>query len=233
MKKIIVCLTLCLAAHSNGQEKNFIDKPFMEVTGSADTLVVPNQIFIEVLLSESDTRGKESVEDLEQKMLIVLRKIGIDTQKKVAVIDLMSNYKKYFLKEKDVLKTKSYAIEVHDANSAFNVFLALEEINISNVSIDRISHSEASKIQLKINANAMKNALEIAQSYTQPLHQKIGPALFIGNYNSVIQSLSGRISGVKIRGNVSLNEYEKAYTEPIQFEKIKISSSIAVKFALE
>ena len=47
------------------QTKNFIDQPYIEVAGSADTLVTPDEIFIRINISEKDTKNKVSVEALE------------------------------------------------------------------------------------------------------------------------------------------------------------------------
>jgi len=46
--------------------------------------------------------------------------------------------------------------------------------------------------------------------------------------------LQGSVSGVRIRGYSSSYETEsKGYISPIEFEKIKISSDIGVRFSIE
>jgi hypothetical protein len=46
---------------------------------------------------------------------------------------MTSAYKKYFLKRKNVLKSKLYTLEVYDAMTAGKVFIGLENGGISNV----------------------------------------------------------------------------------------------------
>lgn len=75
---LCVLLTLSVAA----QQKNFIDLPYLEVIGEADTLVVPDQIFLNISLSEKDTKNKITLEELENKMMGALSKLGIDLEKK-------------------------------------------------------------------------------------------------------------------------------------------------------
>lgn len=218
------------------QEKNFIDQPYLEVQGKADTLVTPNRIYIDVLISEKDTKGKKSVEDLESEMLTKLKSLGIDTEKNVSMQDMMSNFKKFFLKQTDIQKAKSYSILVYDAKTTAKVFIGLEEVGISNLRIDKLEHSEENKIQLIINSKAMENAKANAASFTKQLGQKVGKAIYVGNVNNIVNGLAGSAAGIRIRGAASINKYEmqsQDYNTNIEFEKIKISSEIGVRFALE
>ena len=98
-----------------GQTKNFIDQPYLETTAMVDTLVKPDIIYLDILLRESDNRNRESVEELEIKMASKLVSLGIDLKKQLSLSDLGSNFKKYFLKQKDVLKSKAYQLKVFDA----------------------------------------------------------------------------------------------------------------------
>jgi len=235
MKKIILLTVLFIGVSAFSQEKNFIDKPYLEVQGKADTLVIPNRIYIDVLISEKDTKGKKSVEDLESEMLTKLKSLGIDTDKNVTMQDMMSNFKKFFLKQTDIQKAKSFSILVYDAKTTAKVFIGLEEINISNVRIDKLEYSEEDKLQLIVNAKAMENAKANAVSFSKPLGQNIGKALFITQNKNL--AYRGNANQIRIRGasTVSANYEIKSldYNTNIEFEKIKISSEISVCFALE
>ncbi|MBE7178286.1 MAG: hypothetical protein INR69_17935 [Mucilaginibacter polytrichastri] len=71
MKKIFILTFTFFCLVKSGvlaQPKNFIDMPYVEVTGSADSLVTPNEIYIKIILSEKDSRDKNPLEDLENKM---------------------------------------------------------------------------------------------------------------------------------------------------------------------
>ncbi|WP_288982828.1 SIMPL domain-containing protein [uncultured Flavobacterium sp.] len=233
MKQLTQILILFFSMTATCQEKNFIDKPYIEVEGKSDTLVTPNRIYIDVLITEKDTKGKKSVEDLEKEMFTKLQVIGIDVKKDVFMKDMLSTFKKYFLKSTDIQKSKSYSILVFDATQTTKVFIGLEEIGISNVNIEKTEHSESEKIQLKINSKAIENAKATAESYLNPLNQKVGKAIFIGHINTT-NMLQGNVSGVLIRGNRSLYEQEsKGYISPIEFEKIKISSNVGVRFSID
>jgi uncharacterized protein YggE len=232
MKKILSLTTLFISVAAFSQEKNFIDKPYLEVQGKADTLVTPNRIYIDVLISEKDTKGKKSVEDLESEMLTKLKSLGIDTEKNVTMQDMVSNYKKYFLKQTDIQKAKSYSILVYEAKSAAKVFIGLEEVGISNVGINKLEHADEKKLKLIMNSKSIENAKANALSFTKPLGQKVGNAIFIGSFNNAGSGYIGSLEEIAISTR-RYDQQSKNYDTNIEFQKIKISSEVLARFSLE
>ena len=122
MKTIgLALLFTLLTFQTYSQTKNFIDQPYLETTATVDTLVVPDRIYLSILISEADTKGKISVEELENRMNSKLIALGIDTKKQLSLTDAATNFKNYFLRGKDVLKNKSYTLLVYDAVTAGKV----------------------------------------------------------------------------------------------------------------
>jgi uncharacterized protein len=215
------------------QTKNFIDQPYIEVSGSADTLVTPNEIFIRILLSEKDTRDRVSIEELEQKMVAALKGLGLDIEKDLTTADMVSNFKFYLLKSKDVIKTKLYTLKVKDAVTASQVFMKLEELGISNTSIDRVDHSDLENIRNIMRTNAIANAKARAIALTKPLNQSVGLAIHISDAENYNQQLQGRVAGIQIRGATTLQNDSYKDLPKIDFEKIKVTANINAKFILK
>lgn len=224
MRRILVTtgLVIAIATTVIGQTKNFIDQPYIEVTGSADTLVTPNQIFINIIISEKDSRDKISVEEQELKMVESLMSLNINTEKDLTASDMLSNFKSYFLKEKEVLKTKEYTLKVYDASTASKVFIELEAIGISNTSIEKTDHTDYESIKNECRTKAIVNAYNKAIALTKPLSQSPGNAIHVSdNENlralSLDQALQGRIAGLdvgQVRGQ------SKSEVPNIEFKKI-------------
>jgi hypothetical protein len=105
------------------QTKNFIDQPYLETTAKVDSLVKPDRIYLSILIQEKEDRDKTSVETQEQLLADVLENLNIDLKKQLKIKDLASNYKKYFLKKKSVLKSKAYELVVYDENLKKQQFL--------------------------------------------------------------------------------------------------------------
>lgn len=230
MKQINLTLffiALVFAGHA--QMKSFIDQPYVEVAGSADTLVTPDEIYIKINISEKDTKNKTSVEELERKMFDALKAMGIDVEKNLTTSDLSSNFKTYFLKSKDIMKSKDYMLKVKDAVTATKVFIKLEDLGISNSSIDHVDYSKMEEMKNIMRTKAIENAKLRAIALTKPLQQGIGPAIFISD-NEVypIRPLARE---------AKLNLYEasdSAQALPqIDFEKIEVSSNVNAKFILK
>ena len=217
------------------QTKNFLDQPYIEVTGSADSLITPNEIFIKIIISERDTKDRISIQELEGKMISTLKELGIDIEKDLTTNDMSSNFKYYLLKSKDILKSKQYILKVIDATTASKVFVQLEEIGISNTSIDRIDHSELEVLKNTMRTKAVQNAKTRAVALTQPLNQIVGPAVHIidiENYNNVNMS-QGQLSEVVVVGYSVARKNKEAELPKIEFKKILVATNVNVKFVLK
>lgn len=57
-KTIVLAAALLIAAGASAQEKNFLDKPYIEVTGKADMEVTPDEIYVRIVINKRTTRGK-------------------------------------------------------------------------------------------------------------------------------------------------------------------------------
>lgn len=233
-KKPFLFLTIFgvfLSVSALAQPKNFIDQPYLEVSGYADTLVVPDKIFLKIILSEKDTKDKIPLEEQENKMLAGLRNLGINTEKDLSVSDLASNYKVYLLKQKGILKTKEYLLHLASANTVTKVFITLEELGIANVSVAYVSHSAMEQLQNLCRAKAVLNARNKALALTKPLSQSIGNAIHIEEPTPV-SALQGKVAGISLSER---NNYDKeTYEVPsIDFEKIIVSATVNVVFTLK
>lgn len=216
------------------QTKNFLDQPYLEVAGNADTLLTPNEIYIKIIITEKDTRDRISVEDQELKMYNALKALGIDVEKNLTTSDMSSNFKFYLLRSKDVMKSKQYILRVSDAVTASKVFIELENLGISNTSIERVDHSDLESIRNLLRSKAVENARTSAIALTEPLKQTVGPAIHIADNEVYSNSnqLQGRLDGVVVVA-YGIKKNAGAELPKIEFEKIKVASNINVKFMLK
>ena len=229
-------LLLLLMSFCGFSQKTFIDQPYLETTGKVDTLVVPDKIYLNILIAEKDTKGKMSIDQLETKLFSKLSQMGIDIKTQLSVKDLSSNFKKYFLREQDVLKAKQFSLLVYNADTAGKVFEKLEEENISNVSVSKTEYSKLEQLKLNLKELAVKKAKLNAQSLLKPLNQKLGNVIFISDADTnIFNSLQGRVSGITVRGTTSANAGSTSFmNQPeIEFEKLRVETSVIVKFKIE
>jgi uncharacterized protein YggE len=235
MKKIFLIAVLFTAsAVVKAQTKNFIDQPYLETQATVDTLVTPDRIHVAIVLDEADSRNKKSTERLEADMIKVLKALQINIDKQLTVADFDSDYRKYFLGSNKVLKVKVYHLIVNNAFTLSKVFTGLEKEGISNVSVTKTEYSQKEALLLSLKGKAILQAASSAKSLIQPLGQKLGKALWISDqtpYNvnaGYIQTLSGQPganSEIQLIGNAKITN--------INFQDLKFSTTVSVKFAIQ
>jgi len=232
MKKILPLILFVVIANGFSQTKNFIDQPYIETMSKVDTLVTPDKIFMNIIITEQDTKGKISVEELESKMETVLKSLSINTKKNLTLNDLASNFKKYFLRRQDVLKSKSYTLILKDAITAGKVIIALENLKISNVTIGKTEYSAIEELKLTLKSRAVLKAKKQAQFMAEPLGQKVGSPIFISDLSGSSIYRSNRAENNMFLAKVSSSEKDFTPAD-ISFEKIKVESIISIKFKIE
>ncbi len=232
MKKLIlIFLTFIGLTTAGAQTKNFIDQPYIETNAKVDTSVTPDKIWLSITITEKDTKGKISVEKQENQMAKVLESLGVDIKKQLKLTDLSSNFKKYFLRSRDVLKSKSYSLVVYDALTAGKVIQGLEKKEIANVELEKVEYSDLKDLKLKLKSKAVLQAKKNAEAMVKPLGQKVGSAIYISDGSTYsINYAKGRS-----RMQVSYAAAPVPDEQPIavDFEKIKVVSQVSVKFKLE
>lgn len=201
----------------------------IQVTGRAEQEVVPNEIYMRIVLDENNTKGKITVEQQERQMVDILQKMGLKTDKVLSLEDMSSSFKEYWMKKNQALTVKSYQLKLHDAATVSKVVAALEAAGISNTDIIRVAHSQIKALQAQTRSDAVRNAQELAQSLAQAVGQSAGRAVFIADYNNDMVSEARTLYSAKASGA----NYDSAPMPDIEFKTIKISYSVQVKFELK
>jgi len=236
MKKSFLIFVMFFVWNLFSAQKNFLDQPYIEVSASVDTLVVPDRIYVSITLNEADSKNKKSVEEQEKQLETILKKLKINTDKDLSVLGYSSDFKKYFLKGQNILKTKKYSLLVRDAYTLGNVIISLEEAGISNTEVEKVEYSKSKELLLELKSEAVKKSRITADKLVKPLNQKAGKALYISDTNY------GGIGDYELTTNeiFSLQEmdYKKEsaseeFLRKLDFQKIKFSTTVYVKYQLD
>jgi len=236
MKKSFLIFVMFFVWNLFSAQKNFLDQPYIEVSASVDTLVVPDRIYVSITLNEADSKNKKSVEEQEKQLETILKKLKINTDKDLSVLGYSSDFKKYFLKGQNILKTKKYSLLVRDAYTLGNVIISLEEAGISNTEVEKVEYSKSKELLLELKSEAVKRSRITADKLVKPLNQKAGKALYISDTNY------GGIGDYELTTNeiFSLQEmdYKKGsaseeFLRKLDFQKIKFSTTVYVKYQLD
>ncbi|WP_044107236.1 SIMPL domain-containing protein [Anaerophaga thermohalophila] len=233
---LIILAAFSLTSFSQIGQKNFIDQNYIEVSGKAEMEIIPNEIYLKIIIDEKDLKNKSSLDETEKLMIKKLKDIDIDVSKNLAIKDMVSNFRNYWIIGSTINAKKEYQLMVNNATTAGRVFQELEKIGISNISIEKIDHSDIQKFKNEVKINAIKAAKEKAGSLSDAIGQKIGKAIFIQEFNPFMHdTFQGKSAGMS---NIVVRAYghsgkSAAQPEPeIEFEKIKLEYSILARFEL-
>jgi uncharacterized protein YggE len=210
------------------QAENHI--PYIETNAKADSLVIPDEIYLSIQLREQDEKNKVSVEQLEKRMFEALQQLDMDIEKQLKLADLSSNIKTYFLRRKDIKKSKRFELKLHDATTAGRVLAALEEKGISNVQLSKTDYSKLEELKLHLLSKAVDKAKKRAQAMAKPLRQQVAEAIFISDSHS--GSVGYRRNALDEVVMFSMAEADAAPVPDIQFKPQKIQVSVQIRFRL-
>ncbi|WP_298995328.1 SIMPL domain-containing protein [Flagellimonas sp. S174] len=231
MKKLAFLLVVSIISISAfAQTKSFLDVPYLETSARVDTLVTPDKIYLSITITEKDSKGRKSVEEQENKMAQAFRSLGINLDKQLFIKDLSSNFKKYFLRQKDVLKSKSFSLLVYSGKQAGDALAALERLKIANTYLEKTEYSKMDALELELKSKAVKKAKKKADALTAPLNQKVGNAIHIVDSSQPYYPRTYARQKINVYAEAAVAQSPEPLD--VDFEQIKVETSVNVKFAL-
>lgn len=233
MKKIALIVASSLmvlgVASTNLQAQDFLTKHYIEVTGKAHKEVVPDRIYMTITINEKDYKNTP-LATVEKNMMEQLKKVGIDVKKNLFVKDMASNFKHYFLLKSDARLMKQYQLLTTSAMQAGEVILALEAIGVSEVAIEKVECSKLEEYKDEVRVQAIKNAKARATLLAEAIDHSIGKAIHISENEHNFRTY-GMSDMMLVKGNLAETQVTRA--PEIEFEKIKIETTVHVKFELK
>lgn len=229
MKYILICFTFLISSISLSQQMDLSNIPQIQTKATFTAEVNPDKITLSITLSEENTRGKVSIEQLEQRMQKVLLENSVDLQKQLSLVDLSSNFKNYFLRKTDVQKTKNYQLIMFDAQSAGKILKGLEKQEISNVELVKTEYVKLEELKIELKGKAVEKAKRQAEEMVKNLNQKLGSAIFISD---LATNISRQLNGSNTGSNFIVG-YAQGPQMDVEFDKIRVDATVTVYFKLE
>ncbi|MFN5334535.1 MAG: SIMPL domain-containing protein [Bacteroidota bacterium] len=235
MNKIAIaisCLFLITGINSFAQSQTLSPavSSYIEVTGNAEEEVVPDEIFISITLKERYVnKDKITIETQEAQMKNALKSIGVDL-KNLYLSDVNSDYVKIRRQKKDMLTKKEYVLKVATATMVGQVFQELDKMDITDGFISKVNHSKIDSLKKEIRIKAIKSAKEKATYLLAALGEQVGKVIVVTD--SPDPGTQPYYPMPRVMAMVAADGIPEA-KEEIEFQKIKLTSSIFVKFAVK
>ncbi|HEX6223795.1 MAG TPA: SIMPL domain-containing protein [Chryseolinea sp.] len=230
MRYSILFVFLLATLASFGQE-TFKGEHFIEVTGSAEMEVEPNEIFLFVRLREfEENRAKVSLEKLDQEFLQAVKAANID-RKNLTLADAGSKLDKIRRKDKDAFREKSYEIKLTSAAELEKFLEKIEPVKIDRLDITRLHHSEMEKFKIDLKVKALQAAQTKASTLLKSIGAEIGKPIMVRDWDQdPVQPLpQARVSNMMYKAEAD----DMAVEEQIAFRKLKLRAQITAQFEIK
>ncbi|MDJ1468966.1 SIMPL domain-containing protein [Cytophagaceae bacterium DM2B3-1] len=242
----LVISLLFLVGLTKLQAQTTPNQPYVkkiEVTGSAEMEVIPDEIYFNISLKEYFTdksnKTKVAIETLEKQLQQAVKDAGI-AKENLQIENIYGGTPNWWLytnkKEKptDILEKKRYVLKVSDLSKIDNILSKVDGKGIENVNIGRYNHSKMAEYRKELKIKALQAAKEKAGYLLQSIGEQVGGVLEVHEagdtegmpmpYNQAY--LSNRISQVAMEGG-------DATGSEIDFKKIKIRYEIQAFFSIK
>lgn len=228
---IAICMLTITHLHAQTPQ---VDPAYIEVTGSAEMEIIPDEIYISVSLSERyDGREKVTLAVQDEKFFNAIKELGIPMGD-VQLSDAVTDYSYYKWRKEDALATKDYIVLVHTAEMTSKLFKKLVDIDAENAKVTKVSHSKIEQYRKEVKIKAMKATHEKAEYMLEAIGQELGKPIVITELNENVLTTN--------YAQYDMNSYRTAnfmladgYTMPaeISFQKIKLKYEIYGKFEIK
>jgi uncharacterized protein len=209
------------------------EKRMIEVTGSAETLITPNEFTFKITLYERiENKEKLTIEKQEARLKSELGALGVDVAKDLSVFDLTSTYiaRK---KTKDTLGSKDYRLKIKDLAKIERLQEIADRLNIANLDLIESTHSDLVEFRKQTKMEALKAAKAKAEYMLGAIGERVGKSVYIQEIpdETAPRPLSYGVNS-NTTSNVVATESQDAATT-LAFSQIKLRYAVLARFEIE
>lgn len=226
---VVVCFAAATAFAQTTTEKRVI-----EVTGSAETLITPNEFTFKITLFERiENKQKLTIEMQEAKLKEELTGLGVDAARDLTIFDLTSVYISR-KKTRDTLGSKDYRLKIKDLAKIERLQEIADRLNIATLDLIESTHSDLTTFRKETKMEALKAAKAKAEYMLGSISEKVGKAVFVKEIEE--DTPSYRLANVNSNSNATrfdgvLNNSQTSTT--LTFSKIKLRYEVLARFEIE
>jgi uncharacterized protein YggE len=235
-KSIFLLSLLIISVFGNSQQPvaNKEDKPVIEVTGSAETEVIPDEIYISIILSERNKNNdKWKIEVQEDNLRKKLEENGFDL-KNLSLSGANGELQYSFLRKDQVITQKWLLMKLSNAGEVNKLFKILDELDIENARISKTAYSQIEQLRKEVKIKAIKAAKEKADYLLNAIGEQAGKPILIKeqDYSNLNLASNNYLNEVIVTGYASQAKVN-GFENQIAFSKIKVKYEILGRFEIK
>lgn len=227
----LILSTATLFAQQQQQQQQQI--PTIEVTGSAELEIIPDEIYVSVTLREfMHDKKKQNIADIEKEFRSVVEKLKIDT-KQIALEGVFGSYDYDYKTNKrgEFLNAKTYVIKFGDLEKYNQLVLMLDKKGIENIYIQRTGHSRMEEFRRQVKVEALKAAKVKSDMMLQALGKKTGEVLLVRERDNNM-GYPMPMYKANVAMAMDMNAEGAAAQQPVEMQKIKLRYEVEVHFVI-
>jgi uncharacterized protein YggE len=237
MKKALLLSALTLAVICSTYGQSQPERRVIEVSGSAERLITPNEFTFKITLAERiENKQKITIEQQESALRSELQGLGVDVANDLSIYDMTSTYFRQ-KKVKDTLGTKDYRLKLRDLNKIARLQDIADKLNVSKLDLTDTEHSDITRLRRETKIDAIKAAKEKADYLLAAIGQHAGKAVLIQEVaDETPRSISSGVlnSNTVVYANNSRSTYSSsADDDNLSFSQIRLRYIIVAKFEIE
>lgn len=241
MKQLLTAILALFIAYSSLAQTNTNPNPYprtIEVSGSAETDIIPDEIYVTVTLKEYEKRGvgKIDLEKIKSDFLGFCKGIGLaDSAVSIASYQGSNAYPWWRKRRsKDELYASiSYQLKFNNSKKMDELVAKLDEDATQNFAISRIWHSKMAEYRMKLKVEATKAARNKAGYMAEAIGEKIGEAVSIiepEEGTTALPLFANTMSQANVRYRAAADMPEE---EGVEFKTIRLRFEVKAVFALK
>ncbi|WP_207492449.1 SIMPL domain-containing protein [Aridibaculum aurantiacum] len=242
MKKIFLLLLVCsqlITLRANSQDAN--RQKTVNVSGTAEMEIVPDEIYVHVELREYDKKGgsKVDIDKIKNDFLKAALAVGIpETDLSVQGYQGWDGnqwwYKKNKKKNPDMKASITYQVKLASTRKMDELVQKLDDEATHNFFIARVSHSKIQDLKKQLKIQAVKAAKEKAIYLSEAIGEKVGDAISINEPNEVQFHPQPVYANRMMAQEATMAADFRAPSSPeIDFKKMKLKFDVHVTFSLK
>lgn len=240
MKKILfsILLLASVCGATAQTSENLPRQKVINVSGSAEMEIVPDEIYVQVTLREYAKKGapKTDIESIRNNFIKAALALGIpETDISVQGYQGWNGnywwYKKNNKKNPDMMASITYQVKLATTRKMDELVSKLDDEATENFSIARVSHSKLQAFKKELKIEAIKAAKEKAAYLAEAIGEKVGEAIIINEPNEINNYPQPMYANRMMKANMA--EDLAAPEANIDFKKMKLQFEVSVTFALK
>ncbi|MBK8444900.1 MAG: SIMPL domain-containing protein [Sphingobacteriales bacterium] len=181
--KLLFFLLFILTCSTQLQaQQNFDNRKFIEVTGSAEMTIQPDEIELKITLVEYEKNGKRTVElkEIEKEFYEILKNNGINTNSlTLNNSDSWWHWWHWWSYRSSYQTRKNVSLKLNKETNFLNLVKDLDKPWVQNISIASTSNSDIQKYRKEVKIDAIKAAKEKATYLLESVGEQIGSVISI------------------------------------------------------